>query len=426
MTKTSFERGSRRQLRIHVLPTTRFKTFAISLYAGVPLTEDTVTSVAVTPFVLRRGTSSYPETIQFREQLEQLYGTGFGFDIYKRGDYQIVQLRMDAINDSFVSSSESLLDRSLAFLGEVFTSPVLENGTFRSSYVEQEKETVRKKLEAIVNDKIRYAGERCLEEMCKEEPYRLHPLGQRKDLDNIDASSLYNSYQQWLGQASLDLYVVGDTSLEEVESLVERYFQMDRSAAPDYRKESSRSATREVQTVVERLDVNQGKLNMGFRTGITYDDPRYASALMYNGVLGGYPHSKLFVNVRERASLAYYASSRYDGHKGIGTIQSGIEIPNYEQAVKIIRQQLDDMRSGNISELEMSQTKAMIRNLLKETQDSAFEMISYDFNRQLSGKDRSVDELLAQIEAVSVQDVQDAADTFHLDTIYFLRDQKEE
>lgn len=426
MTKTSFERGSRRQLRIHVLPTTRFKTFAISLYAGVPLTEDTVTSVAVTPFVLRRGTSSYPETIQFREQLEQLYGTGFGFDIYKRGDYQIVQLRMDAINDSFVSSSESLLDRSLAFLGEVFTSPVLENGTFRSSYVEQEKETVRKKLEAIVNDKIRYAGERCLEEMCKEEPYRLHPLGQRKDLDNIDASSLYNSYQQWLGQASLDLYVVGDTSLEEVESLVDRYFQMDRSAAPDYRKESSRATMREVQTVVERLDVNQGKLNMGFRTGITYDDPRYASALMYNGVLGGYPHSKLFVNVRERASLAYYASSRYDGHKGIGTIQSGIEIPNYEQAVKIIRQQLDDMRSGNISELEMSQTKAMIRNLLKETQDSAFEMISYDFNRQLSGKDRSVDELLAQIEAVTVQDVQDAADTFHLDTIYFLRDQKEE
>ncbi|MEK3786652.1 EF-P 5-aminopentanol modification-associated protein YfmF [Paenibacillus sp. FSL K6-1230] len=426
MTKTSFERGSRRQLRIHVLPTTRFKTFAISLYAGVPLTEDTVTSVAVTPFVLRRGTSSYPETIQFREQLEQLYGTGFGFDIYKRGDYQIVQLRMDAINDSFVSSSESLLDRSLAFLGEVFTSPVLENGAFRSSYVQQEKETVRKKLEAIVNDKIRYAGERCLEEMCKEEPYRLHPLGQRKDLDNIDASSLYNSYQQWLGQASLDLYVVGDTSLEEVESLVDRYFQMDRSAAPDYRKESSRAATREVQTVVERLDVNQGKLNMGFRTGITYDDPRYASALMYNGVLGGYPHSKLFVNVRERASLAYYASSRYDGHKGIGTIQSGIEIPNYEQAVKIIRQQLDDMRSGNISELEMSQTKAMIRNLLKETQDSAFEMISYDFNRQLSGKDRSVDELLAQIEAVTVQDVQNAADTFHLDTIYFLRDQKEE
>lgn len=426
MTKTSFERGSRRQLRIHVLPTTRFKTFAISLYAGVPLTEDTVTSVAVTPFVLRRGTSSYPETIQFREQLEQLYGTGFGFDIYKRGDYQIVQLRMDAINDSFVSSSESLLDRSLAFLGEVLTSPVLENGAFRSTYVQQEKETVRKKLEAIVNDKIRYAGERCLEEMCKEEPYRLHPLGQRKDLDNIDASSLYNSYQQWLGQASLDLYVVGDTSLEEVESLVDRYFQMDRSSAPDYRKESVRTATREVQTVVERLDVNQGKLNMGFRTGITYDDPRYASALMYNGVLGGYPHSKLFVNVRERASLAYYASSRYDGHKGIGTIQSGIEIPNYEQAVKIIRQQLDDMRSGNISELEMSQTKAMIRNLLKETQDSAFEMISYDFNRQLSGKERSVDELLAQIEAVTVRDVQDAADTFHLDTIYFLRDQKEE
>lgn len=147
---------------------------------------------------------------------------------------------------------------------------------------------------------------------------------------------------------------------------------------------------------------------------------------MYNGILGGYPHSKLFVNVREKESLAYYASSRYDGHKGIATIQSGIEIPNYEKAVTIIKQQLEEMKSGSISDLEMSQTKAMIRNLLKEMQDSAFEMIAYDFNRQLSGKERTAEELLAQVEHISKEDVREAAEQFRLDTIYFLRDEKEE
>ncbi|MFB5266633.1 EF-P 5-aminopentanol modification-associated protein YfmF [Paenibacillus enshidis] len=426
MIKTGFERGSRRQLRIHVMPTKRFKTYAISLYAGIPLQETTVSSVALTPFVLRRGTASYPETIQFREQLEQMYGAGFGFDIYKRGDYQIVQFRMDTINDSFVSSTDSLLDRSFSFLGEVLTRPVMENGAFRGTYVQQERENVRKKLEAIVNDKIRYAGERCVEEMFKNEPFRLHPLGQRSDLDAIGPDSLYKAYEDWLANASMDLYVVGDTSLEEVEGLVDRYFSLDRSSAAQYRSADISAQPRDVQTVVERLDVNQGKLNMGFRTSITYSDDQYASALMYNGILGGYPHSKLFVNVREKASLAYYASSRYDGHKGLATIQSGIEIPNYEKAVSIIRQQLDDMRKGSISELEMSQTKAMIRNLLKEMQDSAFEMIAFDFNRELSGKERTAEQLLEQVEAVSVKDVQEAAQTFNLDTIYFLRDQKEE
>ncbi|WP_413377562.1 EF-P 5-aminopentanol modification-associated protein YfmF [Paenibacillus taichungensis] len=426
MNTSGFERGNRKEFRIHVLPTKRFKTFAISLYAGVPLQEDTVTKVALTPFVLRRGTESYPETTQFREQLEHLYGAGFGFDVYKRGDYQIVQFRMDTINDSFVGGDEQLLDRSFAFLGEVLTRPAQEDGHFRTSYVHAERETVRKMLESIVNDKMRYAAERSIEEMCKNEPYRLHPLGERKDLSGIDPDTLTASYQEWLQQANMDLYVVGDTTLEEVENLVQRYFNVERVTSSDYHTQEAIRGDKEVETVVERLNVNQGKLNMGLRTSITYGDTQYAAALMYNGILGGYPHSKLFVNVREKESLAYYASSRYDGHKGIATIQSGIEIPNYEKAVMIIKQQLDEMKNGNITDLEMSQTKAMIRNLLKEMQDSAFELIAYDFNRQLSGKERTAEELLAQVEQISKENVREAAEKFRLDTIYFLRDEKGE
>lgn len=426
MTNNGFQHGHAAGMRIHVLPTKAFKTFAISLYAGVPLKESTVTSTALVPFVLRRGTASYPETTQFRERLEELYGAGFGFDIYKRGDYQIVQFRMDTINDSFVQSKESLLGESFAFLGEVLTRPLLENGSFRASYVATERETIRKKLESIVNDKIRYAAERCIEEMCRNEPYRLHPLGQRADLDAITPETLYQSYTSWLNGATLDLYVVGDTTPEEVEKLVTAHFgRAHHSEAGGYTSDFTPVTVTEVRTVEEKLDVNQGKLNMGLRTSITYKDDRYASALMYNGILGGYPHSKLFVNVREKESLAYYASSRYDGHKGIGTIQSGIETQNYGKAVDIIRKQLDELKAGNITDLELSQTKAMIRNLLSEIQDSAFEMISFDFNRQLSGKDRSAQELMDQVDSMGAAEVKAAADTFELDTIYFLTGKEE-
>ncbi|AHV97800.1 EF-P 5-aminopentanol modification-associated protein YfmF [Paenibacillus sabinae] len=426
MTNHVFQHGNVGGIRIHVLPTKTFKTFAISLYAGVPLAEDTVTPTALIPFVLRRGTASYPETTQFRERLEELYGAGFGFDVYKRGDYQIIQFRMDTINDSFVQSKESLLAESFAFLGEVLTRPLLEGGSFRPSYVNTERETVRKKLESIVNDKIRYAAERCIEEMCREEPYRLHPLGQRADLESITPDSLHQSYRAWLDGAILDLYVVGDTSPEEVQKLVERHFGLDSRSASPYQSNFSPKKVTEVRTVEERMDVGQGKLNMGLRTSITYGDDAYAHALMYNGILGGYPHSKLFVNVREKESLAYYASSRYDGHKGIATIQSGIEIQNYNKALDIIRKQLDEMKQGNISDLELNQTKAMIRNLLSEIQDSAFEMIAFDFNRVLSGKERSTEELMSQVEASGAEDVKRAAGTVELDTIYFLTGQKEE
>lgn len=422
---TLFERGQFGRIRLHVLPTKRFKTFAISLFAGRVLAEDTVTETALIPFVLRRGTAATPETKAFRERLDDLYGAGFGFDVYKRGDSQIVQFRMDVINDQFVSSGTPLLAASLGLLGEVLTEPLLENGAFSRKYVDAEKVTLTKRLESIVNDKIRYAAERCVEEMCANEPYRLHPLGKLAAIEGITPESLHKQYKTWLGEAALDLYVVGDTTLEEVTAYVRDAFKLADGAAASYPAADVTHQVREVHTVVERMDVTQGKLNLGLRTGVAYGDDDYAAALMYNGVLGGYPHSKLFLNVREKESLAYYAASRLDGHKGICTVQSGIEIENYEKAVKIIREQLESMRQGELSELEMSQTKAMIANHLRELQDSAYEMIAYDFNAVLSGKERSAEKLLEQVQAVTAADIVRVAQNVQLDTIYYLRDRKE-
>lgn len=422
---STFERGQLQRIRLHVLPTKRFKTFAISLFAGLSLEEATVTPVALIPFVLRRGTAKLPETITFREKLDDLYGAGFGFDVYKRGDSQIVQFRMDVINDEFVSSDTPLLAESLQFLGDVITDPLIDQNGFHQKYVDAEKTTLKKRLEAIVNDKIRYAAERCLEEMCADEPYRLHPLGKLAEIESITSSSLYDSYLQWLDNAALDLYVVGDTTLEEVTKLVASSFKLKDGSPSAYSTPNIHHPVKEVKQVTERMEVSQGKLNLGLRTGVGYVDDAYPAALMYNGILGGYPHSKLFLNVREKESLAYYAASRLDGHKGLCTIQSGIEFANYERAVAIIKEQLESMRQGKLSELEMNQTKAMISNHLRELQDSAYEMIAYDFNGVLTGKDRSAEQLLEQVQAVTAEDIVKVAEQVQLDTIYFLRDRKE-
>jgi len=426
MMSEQFQRGLLGRLRLHVLPTKRFKTFALSLFAGVPLSEDRVTSVALTPFVLRRGTRSYPETISFRERLDDLYGAGFGFDLYKRGDHQIVQFRLDMINDRFVSSSESLLGEAMAFLGEVLTAPAQEEGHFKAKYVEAEKTTVAKRIDAIINDKIRYAAERCVEEMCKDEPFRLLALGKKEQLAHYDAAKLYEAYQSWLQEASFDLYVSGDTTLEEVQALAEKAFRLPAGEPSAYAKPELREARSDVQTIVERLDVGQGKLNMGLRVGATYGSAQYASLLVYNGLLGGFPHSKLFVNVREKASLAYYASSRLDGHKGIMTLQSGIEIANYEKAVQIIKEQLEAMKRGDFAEEDLKRTQAMIVGQLREIQDSAFERIAFDFSNVISSANRTGESFIAEIMAVTPQMATEAAQGVALDTIYFLRDRKEE
>lgn len=422
--RIQFERAEVNNIRVHVLPTEQFKTFAISVYVGTPLREDTVSTTALIPFVLRRGSRSYPETKQFRQRLDELYGAGFGFDLYKRGDYQMVQFRMDIIQDEFVSSSDSLLEQAISFLGEVVTQPALEGNTFVRHYMDSEKITLQKRLESIINDKIKYAAERCMEEMCSEEPYRLNPLGKLDAIKDIQAESLTNRYKEWLQTAPIDVYIVGNTDMKQVLPLIERGFTVQNRTSTSYSNKMEQRNVNAIKEVVDRLDVNQGKLNMGLRIRTSYSDESYPAALMYNGILGGYPHSKLFTNVREKASLAYYASSRLDGHKGILMIQSGIELDNYDKAVSIIKEQLKAMQDGQISDTELQQTKAMITGHLREMQDSAFEIIAFDFNNIISGAERTVPQLIEAVEKVDRERIRQIAQEVQLDTIYFLRDKK--
>lgn len=411
--------------RVHVLPTDRFKTYAVSVYIGYPLREDTVTKTALIPFVLRRGTASWPETKQFRAKLDDLYGAGFGFDIYKRSGAQIVQLRMDAIHERYVKDDRSLLEETMRYIGEAITRPALADGVFRADYVEAEKDTLKKRIESLINNKIRYAAERCTEEMFRGDAYRLSALGKKEEIDALDPSSLHRHYLQWLSEASIDIFAVGQLDPQDVERLVADHFAWDRKQAAEYPAPQPFRRAGDVNRVEERMDVNQGKLNLGFRTSVTYSDDDYPAALVFNGVFGAFPHSKLFINVREKASLAYYASSRLDGFKGVLTVQSGIAVSNYDKTVDIILRQLDAMRRGEISDLEWNQTKAMIVNQLKETQDSAFDMIAMEFNNVLSGRRRSVRQLIEEVSAVTREQVRKVAGQIELDTIYFLRDMSE-
>lgn len=421
----TFSSADVNQIRLHVAPTQQFKTYSLAMYIGLPLAEETVTSTALIPYVLRRGNARYPETKLFRERLDELYGAGFGFDVIKRGNYQIVVFRMDIVNDEFVKGeSASLLREALQFMTDTVFNPVLEEGKFKKQFVSAEKDTLRKRIEAIVNNKIQYAAERCTAEMCKDEPYRLHALGNVEDIEKLDEASLYDAYVALLEKASIDLYIVGDTTMEDARPLVQEFVPQKRTQSPAYEPVQDEQRQVQEREVVEEMDVKQGKLNIGLRANVTYGDDRYPAALVYNGILGGYPHSKLFIHVREKESLAYYASSRYDGHKGLLMVQTGIEIANKDKAESIIRRQLDDMRQGTISEDELNKTKAMIVNTLHEMDDSAFEQIGYHFNSVLSGKKRSKDELIASIQNTSLEDVIEIARQVELDTVYFLRDRR--
>jgi predicted Zn-dependent peptidase len=422
----AFETSRVNGINLHTLSTDKFKTTTIVVMVEQELAEQYVTKTALLALVMKRATARFPDSKQLREHLDFLYGAIFDVDVVKKGERQILHIYMEVPNEKYLSEPAPLLEQAVQFVGDMLARPYLEQEAFAEKYVSAEKESLRKRIESLIDDKMKYANQRVTEEMCKGEPFALLANGRIEDIPAITGADLYRYFQEITSQNPVDLFVVGDVERSQIARYVEQHIPLNRSQPKPLPAANLQKQVTEIRETVERLDVSQAKLNIGCRTQVTYKDDDYPSLLVTNGVLGGFPHSKLFVNVREKASLAYYAVSRLESHKGILMMMSGIDAANYEKAVTIIKEQLELVRKGEISEAEMEQTKATLTNQFRELLDNPRMMIDFAYNGVLSGRKRQLQELLQQIDAVTVEDVKRVADKIAIDTIYLLRDRKGE
>jgi predicted Zn-dependent peptidase len=419
-----FQRISLGPVRLHLLPTDKFKTVTLVLLLEQELSEKKVTKTALLPSVLQRGTQKYPETMALQQKLQEMYGATLIGSVFKRGERHILQFGLDVVNEALLQEKNGLLEQGVTFLSEVLFTPAGEKGAFRPEYVQAEKQKLHQKIEALQDDKIRYAIKRLNEEMCKGEPYALYNYGRQEDLPAIDEQNLYTYYQEVLQQCPLDLYCVGNISQDEISLLLEKSMVPNFGTAVRHEVPNRPYTKRvqEVRRVEDRLDVKQGKLNLGCRTHVTVDDEAYPALLLYNGILGGFAHSKLFMNVREKESLAYYCSSRLESHLGLLLIQSGIEMANYDKALSIIEEQLDLIRAGEITEQELQKTKATLINQFRESLDSAYGLIDFAHHMRSAKREWTLDQLIEAVQQVSKEQIVQVAQNVELDTIYFLRD----
>jgi len=408
-------------INVHTIPTNKFKTNTIVLKVKAPLSEEDVTVRAILPYVLQNATESHPQPSQFRAYLDELYGASLAVDLSKKGEDHIISIRLEIANEKFLKDSTPLLEKGIELLSEVLLKPVTEGNGFKTATVDKEKRALKQRIQSVYDDKMRYASQRLIEEMCAEEPYRLSANGEKDKVDAITSESLYSYYQNMLKTNDIHLYMVGDIKEEEVDEYIKKYFVL-----PDQDNKVTSSITqpnkdrKEPNEVIERQDIKQGKLNIGYRTNVTFKDDLYYALQVFNGIFGGFSHSKLFINVREKESLAYYAASRVESHKGLLLVMSGIDFSNYEKAVTIINQQIEAMKQGEYTDGEMSQTKAVIKNQILETIDTARGLIEVLYNNEVSEVDKPIEAFLEGVENVTKEEIQEVAKMIELDTTYFL------
>ena len=399
------------------LPARKFKTGVLSAQFITPLAKETASYNALLPAVLHRGTMRCPDMEQLSAAMDRLYGAQISPTIRKRGETQCLGFVASFIDDRFVSRNEPLLEPAAELLGELLLDPVTRGGRFLQEYVEGEKANLADAIRSIRNDKRDWADLRLLQEMCAGEPYGISRFGDEAGLAKINNQKLYAHSQRMMSSSRLELFYCGSAERERVEEAISRAFaplQRGRVVPPVIAEKKNAPET--PREITERMDVTQGRLSMGWRAS-TNDAP---AMMLANLIFGGYSNSKLFLNVREKLSLCYYASSAYHRSKGIVTVSSGIECRDVETAKREILAQLASVQRGEFEEWEVEGARACLIASLESRGDSAGRMEENALGQAATGIRETADELIAALRAVTNERIAEAAQSMTLDTVYFL------
>lgn len=404
---------------LNLVETDKFKSNLLSYYFIRPLNRDDVTKNALVPMVLKRATKNFPDNSLIEKELENMYGASFSSGINKRGERHVLRFTMEWASGEYLLDSDQDL-KAVKMLKELVFNPYLENNGFNKEYVMQEIENHKNRIEGKINDKRSYAVNRCIEEMCKNESFSLYQIGYTEDLKDIDERNLYEHYKKILDTSIIEIFYVGKLDDGLKTYLIENN-KMDRDELVNIPREKIISIVKQKKAVTEKMDVNQGKLVIGYKTGIPFEDKLYNGLLIASDILGGGPNSKLFRNVREKESLAYYISSSILKYKSLMIIDSGIEFQNYNKTVDIINEQLEELKSGKFKDEDIQISKKSIKTSTESIKDSAFLISEFFFSQNLCKDNRSLEEVIKDFDGVSREEVIKAAENINIDTIYFMK-----
>ncbi len=400
------------------LHATKFKTSCLSAQLVTPLCRETASLNALLPAVLHRGTRRYPDIQQMSGALDLLYGAGIGATIRKRGETQCVGFVTTVIDDCFAPGGERLLEPAAQLLGELFLDPVTADGVFLPDYVAGEKTNLVDSIRALRNDKRDWADVRLLQEMCANEPYGVSRWGDEASVKDITAQSLYQHSRKLLASSRLELIYCGSADVHRVEDALRAAFAALPRTTPQIIAPPVRvAASEKSRLVTETMDVTQGKLSMGFRCA-SDDVP---AMIMANLMFGGTSNSKLFLNVREKLSLCYYASSSYARSKGILTVSSGIETKDFDRAYDEILHQLDAVKNGDWEDWELDGARSTMLSALSALGDSQGALENYYLGQAATDVHETPEELAQALRSVTPERIRLAAQSVKLDTVYFLK-----
>ncbi len=406
-------------IRFCSVKTDKFKTCRVNISLAMPLDKN-ASSRAILPFMFSRRCAKYPDYTSLNRVLDELYGAAVSAGVLKRGEAQVISFSMTAIDDRFALDGDKVALECTKLLADMIFDPLTEGESFPEDIIEQEKRLLVEAIENEQNDKRRYAMLRCEQLMFADEAYGVNRFGSVEEVKALTPDVVYAAWRDVLEKATVQITMVSSMDPQPIVDLIrEKFSEIERH--PVEIKTQFVSGLPKPEYISESMPLKQGKLVMGFRTGMRSEDDMMPAMKVAVDIFGGGTYSKLFSVVREKMSLCYYCSAALFNSKGIVMVQSGIEDTNEEKAKNEIINQLRLTAEGEFTDEDFSSSIKSLTDSILGNSDTPEEITAWYASQILRNELKAPETYAKEIGNVDRAEVVRAAKTIMLDTIFMLK-----
>ena len=406
-------------IRFCSVKTDKFKTCRVNISLAMPLDKN-ASARAILPFMFSRRCAKYPDYTSLNRVLDELYGAAVSAGVLKRGEAQVISFSMSAIDDRFALDGDKVALECTKLLADMIFDPLTEGESFPEDIIEQEKRLLVEAIENEQNDKRRYAMLRCEQLMFADEAYGINRFGSVEDVKALTPDAVYAAWRDVLQKATVQITMVSSMDPQPIVDLIrEKFSEIERH--PVEIKTLFVSGLPKPEYISESMPLKQGKLVMGFRTGMRSEDDMMPAMKVAVDIFGGGTYSKLFSVVREKMSLCYYCSAALFNSKGIVMVQSGIEDANEEKAKNEIINQLRLTAEGEFTDEDFSSSIKSLTDSILGNSDTPEEITAWYASQILRNELKAPETYAKEIGNVDRAEVVRAAKTIMLDTIFMLK-----
>lgn len=373
-----------------------------------------VRSVALGIWIAIGSRDERPDQAGAAHYLEHLLFKGTG-----RRSAQAIAEEMDAVGgelNAFTAKEHTcyyahVLDEDLPLALDVL-SDVVTHAELAHTDVELERGVVLEEIAMRDDDPEDLLGELFDETLFAAHPLGLPVIGSEESIRGMSRETLF---EFWRGEYTAPRMVVaaaGNLTHDHVVELAAKAFDGPDARPVGPRRSGGVALPARRALALRTDDSEQAQLMLGV-PGLDRHDPRRPVLAVLNAALGGGLSSRLFQQVREQRGLAYqvYSSSVSYADAGTWSVYAGCAPERLGEVVGVVRDVLAGAAAEGITEAEVRRAKGSLRgSTVLGLEDTASRMNRLGRSELDHGRQRSLEESLARIDEVTVEEVAALAD----------------